>query len=127
MIKSQEVLSALQSIVDKGVVNCANIASGVPLTIAIPTQVFNDACEICVRAKSEGIAPECESDIGDGDSDTESPDPSDEREMNFSRFKTPKEALKYYYEHHLEGRHTECYEFYKELKIIEWLYSKKGL
>ena len=50
MPKKAEVLAALQAIVAQGVVNCPNIASQMPLTIAIPAKAFNDACEICVKS-----------------------------------------------------------------------------
>lgn len=126
MVDSKDILKVFRNLLDKGIPNCPNIASQMPLTIAIPAKEFNDACEICCLAE-KGIASVNESDIGEGDEDTEHPDPADTREENFRKFKTPKEALQYYYAHHLNGRHTECFEFWKELKILEWLYSKKGL
>ena len=55
MVKDEDIIAALQSIVDNGVINCANIANSTPLTIAIPVKVFNDACEILAGAKNNGI------------------------------------------------------------------------
>lgn len=65
--------------------------------------------------------------LGEGDSDTENPDDLDGGTPNFFKFRTPKEALLYYYDNELHGRHTDCFEFRCELKLLEWVWSRKGL
>ena len=47
-----------------------------------------------------------------------------EEKHNFHGFSTPQEALVYYYKHELNDRHTECFEFTQEKKLLEWLYRR---
>lgn len=43
--------------------------------------------------------------------------------IGFHGFESPLEALNYYYEHVLNGRHTDCFEFRQEKALLEWLDS----
>lgn len=39
----------------------------------------------------------------------------------FHGFSSPVEALKYYYEHELGGRHPDGFEYRQEKALLEWL------
>ena len=43
---------------------------------------------------------------------------------DFHGFSSPLEALKFYYEHQLNGRHTDCFEFRQEKALLEWLFER---
>lgn len=43
---------------------------------------------------------------------------------SFHGFASPVEALKHYYKHMLNGRHTDCFEFRQEKALLEWLYER---
>lgn len=42
----------------------------------------------------------------------------------FHGFDSPLDALNYYYQHQLNGRHTDCFEFRQEKALLEWLYER---
>lgn len=44
--------------------------------------------------------------------------------MIFHGFASPQEALDYYYLHVLNGRHTDCFEYRQEKKLLEWLFEQ---
>ena len=44
--------------------------------------------------------------------------------QKFHGFESPLEALKHYYKHQLNGRHTDCFEFRQERVLLEWLYAR---
>lgn len=39
----------------------------------------------------------------------------------FHGFETPTEALNFYYEHVLGGRHPDGFEYKQEKRLLEWL------
>ena len=45
----------------------------------------------------------------------------DTEDCNFHGFKTPTDALNYYYEHKLGGRHPDGFEYRQEKALLEWL------
>ena len=47
-----------------------------------------------------------------------------EKIHGFHGFSSPLEALNYYYEHQLNGRHTDCFEFRQEKALLEWLWKQ---
>ena len=42
--------------------------------------------------------------------------------VQFHGFESPLAALNYYYQHVLNGRHTDCFEFRQEKALLEWLH-----
>ena len=44
-----------------------------------------------------------------------------EEKRDFHGFESPLAALNYYYEHELNGRHPEGFEYNQERKLLEWL------
>ena len=48
-------------------------------------------------------------------------DTHNETENTFHGFSSPTEALNFYYEHILGGRHPEGFEYKQEKALLEWL------
>ena len=46
---------------------------------------------------------------------------TEQSERSFHGFASPVEALNFYYEHQLNGRHPDGFEYRQEKALLEWL------